>query len=75
MKQHDEINSPSHYQMAPGIEAIDIIRKVLTPEQFEGYLLGNMLKYRLRAGSKGPAEKCLAKAQWYQNRCWQRSED
>ena len=29
-------------------------------------LKGNALKYRLRAGDKGPAEKCLAKANWYQ---------
>ena len=66
--KHDEINNPAHYQLFPGCEAIDVIKSALTPEEFAGYLKGNALKYRLRAGDKGPAEKCIAKAHWYQNR-------
>lgn len=62
----DEINNPQHYQLFPDIQAIDVIKAVLTPEEYIGYLKGNALKYRLRAGDKGPAEKCLAKANWYQ---------
>ena len=65
--KHDEINNPSHYQLFPDMEAIDVIRAALTPVEFAGYLKGNALKYRLRAGDKGPAEKCIAKAHWYQN--------
>ena len=61
----DEINSPSHYMLFPDQEAIDMIRAGLSPEEFRGYLKGNVLKYRLRAGEKGPAEKCIAKANWY----------
>lgn len=64
----DEINSPSHYMLFPDMEAIDVIRAALTPEEFAGYCKGNALKYRLRAGDKGPAEKCIAKANWYQNK-------
>lgn len=61
----DEINSPSHYMLFPDQEAIDVIRAALSVEEFRGYLKGNVLKYRLRAGEKGPAEKCIAKADWY----------
>ena len=64
----DEINSPAHYRLFPDMEAIDVIQRTLTPEEFKGYLKGNALKYRLRAGDKGPADKCLGKANWYQGR-------
>lgn len=64
----DEINSPSHYMLFPDMEAIDVIKAALTPEEFAGYCKGNALKYRLRAGEKGPVEKCIAKACWYQNK-------
>jgi len=68
MKDNDEINSPSHYMLFPDMEAIDVIRAVLTPEEFRGFCKCNALKYRLRAGDKGPAEKCIGKARWYQYR-------
>lgn len=64
----DEINSPSHYMLFPDMEAIDVIKAALTPEEFAGYCKGNALKYRLRAGDKGPAAKCIAKANWYQRK-------
>jgi len=67
----DEINSPSHYMLFPDMQAIDVIEAALTPEEFAGYLKGNALKYRLRAGDKGPAEICLGKAEWYQDRLFQ----
>ena len=67
---HDEINNPAHYQLFPDVEAIDVIKAALTSDEFAGYLKGNILKYRLRAGDKGPAEKCIAKAHWYQNYLW-----
>ncbi len=65
---HDEIHNPAHYDLFPGQQAIDVIKAALTPEEFRGYCKGNALKYRLRAGEKGPAEKCLAKANWYRDR-------
>lgn len=71
----DEINSPSHYMLFPGMESIDVIKAALTPEEFKGFCKGNALKYRLRAGDKGPAEKCIAKANWYQNRLRDMVED
>lgn len=65
--KHDEINNPAHYQLFPDVEAIDVIKAALTHAEFIGYLKGSALKYRLRAGDKGPAEKCIGKSRWYQN--------
>lgn len=63
---HDEVSNPAHYKLFPdGTQAIDVIRAALSPEEYAGYLKGNFLKYRLRAGEKGPADKCIAKAEWY----------
>lgn len=65
LKGDDPVNHPRHYQIAPEVEAIDIIRASLTPEQFKGYLLGNFLKYRLRAGDKGDLNQDIEKSNWY----------
>lgn len=48
----------------PTIESVDVIRAVLTPEEFKGWCKGNALKYSLRAGRKDPAKEVqdLAKA-------------
>lgn len=67
-EHYDAVNNPKHYDFAPGIEAIDVIEATLTTEQFRGYLIGNSLKYRLRAGDKGDALQDIAKAKWYQDR-------
>lgn len=61
----DVVNNPNHYQLFPETEAIVVIAKSLTDEEFRGYCLGNSLKYRLRAGKKGSAEEDLAKADKY----------
>lgn len=67
--EKDMVNSPSHYKVFQ-TEAIDIIKDALTLEQFKGYLLGNMLKYRLRAGfkDKKKKEEDLKKSNWYQDK-------
>lgn len=53
-----------YYKTRPK-EAIEIIRDILTPEQYEGWLLGTTLKYLLRYPHKGDAEGDLAKASCY----------
>lgn len=63
---NDEINNPSHYKIFPDMEVIDIIRKTLSDVEFAGYCKGNSIKYRLRAGEKGPAEICIGKARKYE---------
>lgn len=60
----DPIN-PEHYKKG-GIETIKIIRSKLTPEQFEGYCIGNCLKYLTRYKHKNGIED-LKKARWYLN--------
>ena len=63
--EHDAVHSPSHYQIpGTGMEVIDVIEGILTPEQFEGYCYGNIIKYILRAPRKNGAED-LKKAAVY----------
>jgi hypothetical protein len=63
----DLVNNPPHYT-AGGIETIDYIKAKLTPEEFIGYLKGNVIKYTSRAGKKDDVVQDLEKAQWYMNR-------
>ena len=63
----DMVNSPEHYTQG-SVEAIDMIRIALTEEQFRGYCIGNMIKYRLRAPFKGNLDQDLSKAAWYYNK-------
>ena len=65
VRAEDIVNTPSHYQLFPDMEAIDVIRKSLTSEEFKGYLKGNILKYKLRAGEKDDTQQDLAKADKY----------
>lgn len=62
---NDAVHHPSHYTL-PGlaVESVDVIRAVLTPEEFKGWCKGNALKYSLRAGRKDPSKEVqdLAKA-------------
>ena len=63
----DVINHPAHYKVG-GIETIDFIKAKLTPEEFKGYLLGNVLKYASRAGHKDNAMQDAGKLAWYANK-------
>jgi hypothetical protein len=66
-REHEAITNPAHYKVCEGLEVVDMIRAVLTPEQFRGYCLGNLIKYRMRAGKKtmSPMED-LGKAHVYE---------
>ena len=59
----DNVNNPSHYGQGK-IECIEYIRDVLTPEEYIGYLRGNVAKYLHRWRYKNGLED-LRKAQWY----------
>ena len=63
----DPVNNPAHYTVG-GIETIDYIKAKLTPEEFIGYLKGNVIKYTSRAGKKQDLIQDLEKGQWYMNR-------
>lgn len=65
----DGVRKPSHYQVFDGVESIEIIARSMTVSEFRGFCMGNVLKYRLRAGKKSELatmEKDLNKAVFYQ---------
>ena len=62
----DPVEKPMHYA-AGNVECIDAIEAQLTPEEFRGYLKGNVAKYMWRERKKGGKES-LKKARWYLNK-------
>ena len=59
----DLVNHPPHYTQGK-VETIDAIESAVGPEGFEGYLVGNVLKYLSRYKHKNGLED-LRKAEWY----------
>lgn len=59
----DLINHPNHYT-AYSREVIDTMQGDMTPEEFTGYLKGNIIKYISRYQGKNGVED-LNKAIWY----------
>ena len=59
---NDNVNHPAHYTRWP-VEVINLTER-------ETFLVGNVLKYALRAGNKdgAPYEEDMAKARWYARR-------
>jgi hypothetical protein len=74
-------DSKSGYYDAGGIEVMDIIKAKLTPEQYQGYLLGNVIKYSTRMMHKSPgapsrdAEKAANYANWLKDELIKRSSE
>lgn len=64
MMNKDTIN-PSHYRVEGIPEAIEIMRGLMTDEQLEGFLWGNILKYAYRYGRKGDKKETAGKIEWY----------
>ena len=60
---YDAVKHPSHY-CKNGLECIDVIKAEMTPEQYKGYLYGNVLKYMWRWQDKNGLED-LKKAGQY----------
>ena len=58
----DNVNHPAHYTQWP-VEVIDLAER-------ESFLIGNVIKYALRAGVKDGATygEDMAKARWYARR-------
>lgn len=63
IQNKDNVNRPSHYTFGK-IECIDYIRDKMTPEEFQGFCIGNILKYVSRHKHKNGVED-LKKAQVY----------
>jgi hypothetical protein len=49
-------------------QPIEIMQELMTAEQFQGFLWGNVIKYSMRLGRKGKARedagKCWQYAKW-----------
>ena len=61
-------DTQEHYKKA-AMQPIEVMQTLLSPEQFEGFLLGNVIKYRMRAQFKGQEvsdhEKAKQYAYWF----------
>ena len=57
----------THYAAMAGLEPIEVMQLIMSREEFEGFLKGNIIKYTMRAGRKlgEAAEKDIAKANRY----------
>ena len=53
-----------HYDKG-GVQTIDFIKAKLSPEEYVGYLKGNVIKYLARANYKGSAKSDIEKALQY----------
>lgn len=58
----DAVNHPKHYQLPSGRESVDVMREILTDEEFRGWCKGNALKYIFREGKKDDAVQDIKKA-------------
>lgn len=67
----DMVNHPPHYTYGQ-VEVIDVIEDVCE-DGFDGYLLGNVMKYVMRHRHKNGVED-LRKARWYLDRLIERYE-
>ena len=45
-EEYDNVNHPKHYMLPNGGESVDVIRMVLTHEEYEGWCKGNLEIYR-----------------------------
>ena len=72
---YDNVSKPAHYNLNGGIECIDYIEQVLTPEEFKGYCKGNVIKYVHRENYKGKPVEDMLKAQWYLDRAIQKMKE
>jgi len=61
----DRYDPKSRSYDAGGLEVLEIIRAKLTPEQYQGFCLGNAIKYTCRANHKGDYDRDLEKAEFY----------
>lgn len=61
----DMVNHPKHYCREGAIECIDEMELIFGPEFVAHFCLGNVFKYRYRAGLKDNGYQDLEKSDWY----------
>ena len=72
-EKEDVVNYPKHYTSGK-YEVIEVIEDKMTASQFTGFLIGNIMKYIMRAPLKGNARQDYKKAQWYLDRLIKKME-
>jgi hypothetical protein len=70
----EKVNHPAHYGGDTIYETIKVLRNWMTPEQFEGFLVGNSIKYLSRYRHKGGTDD-LRKSKWYLDYLLQMEQD
>ena len=63
----EQVNHPQHYGGDTIYETIKVLKAWLTSEQYQGFLIGNAIKYQSRYRNKGGSED-IKKALWYLNK-------
>lgn len=60
----DDKTKGSHYEKS-AMQPIEVMQRIMTAEQFKGFLLGNCIKYRMRCENKGQRDSDIYKARQY----------
>lgn len=67
-EKKEDLTNPSYYNVEGASQPIEDMEALMTPEQFEGFLWGNIIKYSKRFGRKGDKILTLGKIIWYAER-------
>lgn len=67
-EKKEDLTNPSYYNVEGASQPIEDMEALMTPEQFEGFLWGNIIKYAKRFGRKGDKILTLGKIIWYAER-------
>ena len=76
-RRNSAINHPSHYRGVNGLEVFEVMDNFLPKYKnaVDGYLVGNILKYVLRAPCKGKMNEDLRKAEKHLTMLIKRTEE
>ena len=58
-------NKEQGYYEKSAMQPLEVMQRIMTAEQFEGFLLGNCIKYRMRCENKGQRDSDMHKARQY----------
>lgn len=63
---NDAVHQPKHYSVLDGVESIQIIASSMTRDEWRGFCMGNIMKYRMRAGKKDALQQDIDKSNEYE---------
>jgi hypothetical protein len=61
---HGNTIRPGYYERS-AMQPLEVMQRIMTAEQFKGFLLGNCIKYRMRCENKGQRDSDMYKARQY----------